>query len=92
MGNWSSLIGKLRCHNGDSDSPYFCNLLYLSFSPRYHRCWIFLEAYLYFHGHEGGDDDSDECDDAEGRQETEGNLQGVGLQPEGHQVVTHAEA
>ena len=20
MGNWSSLIGKLKCHNGDSDS------------------------------------------------------------------------
>ena len=31
-------------------------------------------------------------DDTEGRDKAEGNLHGVGLQPEGHQVVTHAEA
>lgn len=43
-------------------------------------------------GNEGGDDEGDECDDAEGRQDAKGDLQGVGLQPEGHQVVTHAEA
>ena len=63
-----------------------------SLSPRYHLGGIFLEAYLYFHGHEGCDDEGDKQDDTEGRGEAEGNLQGVGSQPEGHQIVTHAEA
>ena len=50
-----------------------------SLSPRYHLGGIFLEAYFYFMGNEGGDDDSDECDDAEGWQDPKGDLQGVGL-------------
>ena len=59
---------------------------------RNHLGGILLEAHFYLMGNEGGDDEGDECDDAEGRQDAKGDLQGVGLQPEGHQVVTHAEA
>ena len=49
-----------------------------SLSPRYHLGGILPETHFYLMGHEGCDDEGDECDDAEGRQETEGDLQGVG--------------
>ena len=49
-----------------------------SLSPRYHLGGILPEAHFYIICNESGDDEGDECGDAEGWQETEGNLQGVG--------------
>ena len=59
---------------------------------RNHLGGILPEAHFYLMGNEGGDDEGDDGGDAEGRQDVKGDLQGVGSQPEGHQVVTHAEA
>ena len=60
--------------------------------PLYHLRRIFLKATFDFHGNKDGDDSCNEGDDTEGRDKAEGNLQGVSLQPQRHEVITYAKS
>ena len=61
-------------------------------SPLYHLRWIFPEAHLYFIGDKGEDDEGNDEHNTEGGKDAKGDLQGVSLQPQRHEVITYAKS